>query len=169
MNFDEVNELFYYCTDGYLYWKQDRGNCKAKRGDKTGFLRPKDGYVTVRLNGKTVSAHRVVFLLHYRYLPEFVDHINGIRHDNRPENLRPASRSENGRNRRPSKTGTSKYLGVCWHKQNRTWVAQIRINGKSRHLGFFTEELDAAKAYDAAARRLNIPFANLNFPEVVDA
>jgi hypothetical protein len=91
------------------------------------------------------------------------DHINGNGLDNRRANLRPASAEENQRNQRKTH-GTSRYKGVCWFKATKRWHAQIRTGGKRHHLGFYTEEVEAALAYDAAARNLFGDFAAVNFP-----
>lgn len=93
-----------------------------------------------------------------------VDHINHDPLDNRRANLRLCTKAENSRNRSRQRNSSSQYLGVGWHKANRKWIAEIRINGKSGYLGSFDNEIDAAKAYDKAARELHGEFANPNFP-----
>jgi len=94
-----------------------------------------------------------------------VDHINGDKLDNRwPENLRVATRSQNTANSKPH-TGTSRYKGVSWNKRDRRWKAQIRHNGKLLYLGYFTDQIEAAKAYDTAALRLHGEYARCNFPQ----
>lgn len=94
---------------------------------------------------------------------DFVDHINHNTLDNRKSNLRPATYRQNNFNKLPQKRGgTSKYKGVSWNKRNKKWVAQIMINRQSIHLGCFTEEIEAAKAYDKKAKELYREFAYLN-------
>lgn len=93
------------------------------------------------------------------------DHVNHNGLDNRRENLRPATASQNGANRRPVLGHTSPYKGVGWYVKLGKWSARIRCNGKARHLGYFTDEADAARAYDAAARQMFGEYASLNFPE----
>ena len=93
------------------------------------------------------------------------DHINGDRLDDRIENLRPATHSQNQHNCKP-RGGTSRYKGVSWHKKAGKWRACIKRNSKTIHLGLFTDEIDAVKAYDTAARRLHGEFASCNFPGV---
>jgi hypothetical protein len=93
-----------------------------------------------------------------------VDHINGVTLDNRRENLRVCSHSQNMHNRRlRQKNNKSGYKGVHWLARTKRWVAEIRVNGKSRHLGYFTEKTDAARAYDTAAAECFGEFAHLNF------
>lgn len=79
------------------------------------------------------------------------DHINGDKLDNRRENLRSATRSQNSVNKPKQQNCSSKYKGVCWHKQRSCWKAEIKINGKRKHLGVFLNEYDAAMAYNKAA------------------
>ena len=97
----------------------------------------------------------------------FVDHINRNGLDNRKANLRPATHTQNIRNRAKYKNRTygSKYKGVTWHRQHNLWQAQIRVKRKSIFLGSFHNELQAAKAYDRAARKYHRQFAALNFPD----
>lgn len=95
-----------------------------------------------------------------------VDHINHDSMDNRCANLRPATFSQNMCHRRKrSGAKTSKYKGVYWKKKNRKWVARIGFQKKEIHLGYFRSEIDAARAYDRAARKYHGEFASLNFPE----
>lgn len=92
-----------------------------------------------------------------------IDHANGDKLDCRRENLRFATNGENQMNRRKSLGFTSKYKGVFWHSKAGKWAARIIFEGKSIHLGFHTEEMDAAKAYDKAARKYFKAFAKVNF------
>jgi hypothetical protein len=95
----------------------------------------------------------------------FADHINHNTFDNRKANLRPATQTQNNRNRRKfSGVSNSKYKGVYWKKHLKKWVAQIGVDRKVIHLGCFKKEKDAAKAYDQAAKKYHGEFASLNFP-----
>jgi hypothetical protein len=99
MNKELLHELFDYC-DGNLYWKQSV-NTKIKIGKKAGC--PKnDGYIQIRVNKKPYQAHRLIYLYHHGVLPDYpleLDHINRNRADNRVENLRVVTKSENQLNR----------------------------------------------------------------------
>ena len=115
------------------------------------------GYSVIALNKKGV---RKVFKVHVLVIWAFtgwygngrrdmaIDHINEVKTDNRLENLRVISARENIS--RSTKGGTSKYTGVAWYKPLEKWRTQIVINGKVKHLGVFTSELEASKAYQKA-------------------
>lgn len=91
-----------------------------------------------------------------------VDHVNqSDGTDNRKNNLRVATRSQNNMNQRP-KQGASRFKGVHWHKQAGKWHAQIRFEGKRKSLGIFANEEDAARAYDRAAVEIAGPYAATN-------
>ena len=93
-----------------------------------------------------------------------VDHINLDGLDNKRSNLRIATPSQNQANQLPSRGGSSKYKVVCWHKPQRKWQAYI-LGSKARiTLGYFRNEIDAAKAYDRAAPGVYGEFARLNLP-----
>ena len=96
---------------------------------------------------------------------KLVDHRNAESLDNHRENLRLATRSQNSYNRQKTKTkkSSSKYRGVTYFARARKWVARIKYQGKSRWLGYFEKEEDAARAYDAAALKYYREFARLNF------
>lgn len=96
---------------------------------------------------------------------EYVDHINGDGLDNRRSNLRMATHSQNMSNRRPARSGTSRYLGIWWDSQKSRWRGEARQGPTRLHIGYFTDEVEAACAYDSAARELHGAFARLNFPE----
>lgn len=93
-----------------------------------------------------------------------VDHINGNTLDNRRCNLRLCTHAENMRNRRPHKNNAVGFKGVNLHA-NGSYVARIRADGRNVRLGTFACPVEAARAYDAAARRFHGEFARLNFPE----
>lgn len=94
-----------------------------------------------------------------------VDHINYNGLDNRKANLRLATRRQNSLHViRTMNPGSSKYKGVSWHTYKKRWGAQITYNGKTTFLGYFKDEIQAAKVYDKAARIYHAEFAALNFP-----
>jgi AP2 domain len=90
------------------------------------------------------------------------DHINHNGLDNRRSNLRPATPAQNAHNRRPHLGTSSKYKGVMWSPRRRRWSAVIKAGGRSRYLGFFTDEEAAALAYNAAALETYGAYAYLN-------
>lgn len=92
-----------------------------------------------------------------------IDHVNGNGLDNRRSNLRWATVSEQMANRRFTKPHSSRFRGVWWDKATKRWAGQIGHNKKNIHLGKFSEEEDAARAYDAMARKLFGEFAVVNF------
>lgn len=112
---------------------------------------------------KLVYLHRVILDLSEDD-PE-VDHISGFPLDNRKINLRLATRSQQlaNRTKETNRKTSSQYKGVTWHKTNKRWIAQIKINQKRYHLGCFINEEDAAKAYDKAAKEAFGEFARPNF------
>lgn len=114
-----------------------------------------------RPNRTTVRMHRDVLRVAAGVL---VDHINRNRLDNRRANLRTASAAENTANVGLTSKNNSGYKGVCRPTGESKWVAQIQVDGVDHYLGRFVTALDAAYAYDDAARRLVGEFAQTNFP-----
>lgn len=104
--------------------------------------------------------------LHKFLLPEAteVDHRDGDGLNNQRHNLRPATRLQNARNRRKLNPATSKFKGVHWHTQVKKWQARIYHQGKSFSLGLFVDEIEAARAFDTAAKEIRGDFSGRNFP-----
>lgn len=88
------------------------------------------------------------------------DHFNHNGLDNQRHNLRVCTRSQNNHNSKPR---TGKYKGVHWHKTRKIWMAEIKSGGISNFLGYYKIEVEAAKAYDLAAKELYGEFAYTNF------
>jgi len=112
--------------------------------------------------GKTIRMHREIV-----NIPDGLecDHINGNSLDNRKANLRPATRQQNcwnNRKRRPK--SLSKYKGVSYNSRGRPWKAMLTVGGKTKYLGSFDTQIQAAKEYDKAAKEYFGQYAKLNFP-----
>ncbi len=108
----------------------------------------------------TISMHRQILKAEPG---QQVDHKNHDGLDNRKTNIRICTHAQNMHNRRPKKGGSSVYKGVSWNKARGTWGTMLRVDGINRHLGCFKSEIDAAEAYDNAARKHFGEFACLNF------
>ena len=104
-----------------------------------------------------------------------VDHCHGNGLNNRRYNLRVATTMQNARNRRKSLRNNkgvlsaSKFKGVYWNRKRNKWEAHIKLNGMRKYIGLFSDEVDAASAYDAAALQHFAEFARLNFPVLTEA
>ena len=97
------------------------------------------------------------------------DHANGNGLDNRRSNLRLATHSHNSSNRKSADGASSTFLGVGWYPRLSKWQALITTNKRHIYIGVFTDEEDAARAYDRAAREYHGEYARLNFPDEGDA
>jgi hypothetical protein len=137
------------CIDEILLYRN--GALLRIATGRRGYERP-DGYVYVRMNGKSYGEHRLIHLLFTGEWPDQVDHINGVRNDNRYENLRSASHAQNCMNRKPMGSNSK---GCYWQPKRNKWIAQIGVDGRRKTLGYFDTEAEAAAAYARAARDLH--------------
>lgn len=108
--------------------------------------RSKAGYLVGAISGKAYFAHRVAWALATGdWPPQWIDHINGARDDNRLCNLRCADSYQNARNAKRRRDNSSGRTGVYWLKDERRWRASLRVQGKTVWLGCFSD-FDAAVA-----------------------
>ncbi len=141
----ELKELLDYDPEtGVFIWKKKVAN-RVKIGDIAGCLDISTGYIVFMIKGKRYRAHRLAWFYIYGEWPkDQIDHINHVRDDNRIVNLREVTRQENLKNASLSKNNKSDVTGVHWYKANKEWRAQIMVNGKYIHLGYFNDKHDAA-------------------------
>jgi hypothetical protein len=116
------------------------------------------GYACRNSMGKLVLMHRVIM----GDSNMDIDHVDGDRLNNQKSNLRFATRSQNMANSRPHKSSSSKYKGVTWDRYGGKWKAAIMHHGKNYHIGRYSDELEAARAYNEKARELFGEYAYLN-------
>ena len=116
---DDFKRISYSSETGELTWAiAGRG---IKIGRVAGFI-TSEGYRTIKLNRVAYPAHRLAWFIYYGVWPlGYIDHINGIRSDNRIENLRDATLFENARNRGPQRNSKSGIKGVYWHVASGRW------------------------------------------------
>ena len=156
LTFERARELFDYDPDtGVISWRQ-RTKSRRIQGAEAGSLKT-SGYLVVGIDSKVYLAHRVAWLIVYGSWPnDTIDHINGVRSDNRLENLRDVSRKSNVENQRgPNADNKSGFLGVRWHKRGKKFYAAIKTNRKCIHLGGYTTPEEAHQAYITAKRQLH--------------
>jgi len=144
---ENLHELFEY-RDGDLYWRP------SKAGTIDG-----GGYYQTGIRGKYFKNHRLIFLMHHGYLPALIDHIDGNKLNNRIENLREATRSQNCFNSMRSKANTTGIKGVCWRPDIKKYRARIYVYKKTIELGSFDSLEDAGKAVAEARDKYHGQFA----------
>lgn len=165
--------LDYDPTSGELYWRHRpqshfRDERHFKRWNsryalmRAGVVVQPHGYIIIKVNYRPYRAHRLAWLITHGTWPhDEIDHINGIRTDNRLVNIREATRRQNEANKRISKSNKSGVKGVSWNNKNKKWVACIKSNSRKVHLGYFDSINDAASAYACAARDMYGEFSNV--------
>lgn len=144
--------LRYEPGTGKLFWRITT-NSRARAGTEAGFFSG-HGYRKVRIGGREYYTHRLIWLIVTGAWPtDQLDHINGDGLDNRRSNLREVTGIENNRNAKRYAHNTSGTMGVCWSKNRRKWVARIKVNGTTFHLGCFGNLPDAVEARKSAELR----------------
>lgn len=158
---ERLRELLDYDPEaGRMFWRVSQGS-RAVAGTEAGTFHKHSGYVHITIDGRKYRRARLAFLHVTGAWPKrFSDHKNGVRDDDRWDNLRDASRSENLRNVRPR--GRHGVKGVTLRTdqhRNKPWHASIYDRGRTRSLGDFATKAEAAAAYEAAAKRQYGDFA----------
>ena len=155
LGYREALELFRYNYEtGVLYWRW-RVNPSVPKTLEAGTQRNSDGYLYVKVHGRSYPVHRVVMLMCFGHIPENaeIDHINHVRNDNRLVNLRFVTRRENMRNQALSGKSTTGVTGVHFSKARKKYVAQIKVDQKIIYLGIFETLEGAAEARRQADRK----------------
>lgn len=159
INKEYLNEIFEY-RDGCLY--RLKKICRASKvGERAGSKQAKSGYRYIYINNKNYQEHRIIWTYNFGDIETgmCIDHINRVRDDNRIENLRLCTQSQNCKNskRKESKSGL---VGVYMYRGK--WKAKIRINGRQVHLGTFPNKSEAINAYNHSAVKNDGVYAQLN-------
>jgi len=151
---DEVRHAHLHTTTHSMRrWNSRMAGVKAGRCQM-------HGYIVINFQGRIYREHRLVFLIHYGRMPVCLDHINGVRDDNRIENLREATHQENCFNMRLSKRNATGFKGVSYHTKRQRYVACMRHDGKQLHVGYFKSAEEAACEIRAVRERIHGKFAN---------
>lgn len=148
--------------DGKLFWIKPLSPNKRLLGMEAGSATKHDRYKKVMIDKKSYKVHRLVYFMHHNYFPVYIDHINGNTFDNRIENLRDVTYTQNNQNAKIRKDSTSGVKGVYLHKATGKWTASCQANKKRLHLGLFDTIEEAEKAVKSAREQLHGSFARHN-------
>ena len=151
----DFNKLFTY-DRGCLYWAVDRGNFKCK-GKRAGVANS-SGRLCVQVNNKKYLIHRIIYYMFNEYLPDTLDHINGDYLDNRIENLREATVSENQYNSKLRTDNSSGFKNVYLDKRRGTWYVQMNKDSKVHMSCMYKTKEEAIKRASEMRRDLHADF-----------
>lgn len=145
----ELKRQLHYDHETGIFTRLVTNSSLVKVGDIAGSLTDK-GYFRIMVDSKSYRAHRLAWLYITGGFPiEQIDHINGVKTDNRLINLRDVTNRQNIQNQRKAtlQNKSSGLLGVSWHKASNKWRSAITNNGKTVFLGYFINKNEAHEAY----------------------
>lgn len=147
---ERLKQSLTYDPETGLFTRNDSAGGEAKGSVAGGVLNT--AYIAIRIDRRDYLAHRLAWLYMTGEWPiSYIDHINRVPGDNRWENLRAASQTQQNANMGIRKDNTSGYRGVKWDKKRGKWSANIQVNGKQKHLGAFDDKQTAYASYVNAA------------------
>lgn len=146
---NDLKELFYIDEDWQLLWKVKKA-ARVKIGDIAGG-KDKYGYQIVSVNYRLFKCHRIIWALFYGEWPSgSIDHINGVKDDNRIENLRVVTHQENLRNQKKRKTNKTGVHGISRQRALSKWQVFITVDYKNIYLGVYEDFFEAVCARKSA-------------------
>lgn len=140
----ELNKLFKYNPETGNLYRKISVSYNTRIGDKVGCPNNK-GYSLVRIYGALYKVHRIIWKMCHGVDPEQIDHIDGNTSNNRIKNLRSVTQKKNNKNKKRCKDNASGHIGVSWYDQTNKWCAQIGVDKKRIHLGYFSNKDEAIK------------------------
>ena len=156
---------------GWFEYDQENGGLirRASAPFKLRWVVMASGYIHTNVRGKTHYAHRLVFLWHHGFIPSVVDHIDGDKGNNRIENLRAATHTQNKYNVPMRRNNTTGAKGVVFHPKctRKPYQAKIAKHGRVFSFGYYATVEEAAKAYEAGAKRIAGEFARADIRKEV--
>lgn len=147
---EQLQEIFEY-RDGHLYWLL--GGTGRRPNRLAGSKKSRD-YIDIGLQGIVYRAHRLIWIYHYNEQPKELDHINRNKSDNRIENLRLVTRSENLHNATAKRGNKGGCVGVNWNNNKQYWQASICINYKHDYLGSSKDYFEVCCLRKSAENRM---------------
>ncbi len=150
ITYDEAIAAFEY-RDGELFWKI-KPAMRVHVGDKAGWLDKNATHLRVLYKGKKVMVHRIVYLMHHGHLPECVDHVDRNPLNNKIENLREATKSQNSCNKKVRSDSGTGIKNVTYYRPSGKWRVAIAVNGKRKHIGYFADMEQAKIAAENAGK-----------------
>jgi len=151
-----LNEIFAY-KDGKLYWRTKIAT-KVVVGKEAGNINAA-GYRIVGVNKKDYLVHRLIWAMHNGWPDEVIDHINGDTLDNRIENLRAVTQSQNIMNAKMWSHNASGIKGVYWSNSKKCWIASVSANGKNRRVSGLKSKQEGLKVVETLRQELHGEFA----------
>lgn len=148
-----LHTLFNYDKDTGIFTHKFTKGRLGKKDSIAGCVSSK-GYTVIKVNSKPYKAHRLAWLYVYGCMPEKqIDHINGVKDDNRIDNLRTVTDAQNSKNLPMCKNNISGIVGVYFCKTMKRWTSHIGVNGKTKTLGRFKTMEDAISVRKEAERK----------------
>jgi hypothetical protein len=158
--------LDYSPRTGIFVWKFDQTKLKCRNtrhAGKQAGCQDQRGYIRINISGRYYLAHRLAWIMMNGAIDgDDVDHTDLNPSNNKWSNLRKATRSQNLMNKSISNKNTSGFKGVSLFKRDNLWHAQIQINGKNKHIGYYNTPEDAHSAYCTAAKKYHGDFARMS-------
>lgn len=145
--------------NGNLYWKISK---KGIKKDKFAGNKDCNGYIRVAYEGRKYLVHRLIYVMHYGFVPKIIDHIDGNPTNNNINNLRPATHEQNLQNQRTQKNSSSGVKGVNWNKNINKWLVRLCVNKKRIFCGYFDKFDDAVLVAEKTRKQAHKEFFRLN-------
>jgi hypothetical protein len=156
---ERLRQLLAYDKETGVFTHIAPVGARVKAGDLAGFVNDR-GYVKICVDGRSYRGHHLAWLyVHGQWPSGKLDHKDRNRSNNRIDNLREATNSQNQANRAKQRNNTSGYKGVYWIEGQQKWLAKLVHKRKQYHLGLFATPEAAHEAYRAGAKRIHGEFA----------